>query len=101
MDESLRIEHLEWDDWNLDHIQKHGITQSDAESVVWEASIAESTYKNRWLILGPRGDGRILALVVGEVPNQPGRFYPFSARPASRKERRMYEERTSKGDPHG
>lgn len=71
MDESLRIEHLEWDDWNLDHIQKHGITQSDAESVVWGASIAERTYKNRWLILGSRGDGRILALVVGEVSNRP------------------------------
>ncbi len=64
-------------------------------------SIAERTYKERWFLLGPRVDGRIMALVVGEVPDQPGWFYPFSARLASRKERANYEERIAREANHG
>ena len=34
----------------------------------------------------------MLAVVIGPVPEQPGLYYTFSARPASRQERRRYDE---------
>ena len=101
MDESPDFVYLQWDEWNLDHVQKHGLQQKDVVFLVEHTSIAERTYKDRWLLLGPTGDGTIMALIVGEVPDQPGWFYPFSARPASRKERAKYEQRTAREENHG
>jgi uncharacterized DUF497 family protein len=86
------IEHLRWDDWNREHILKHGCTQDDIDYMCnrrvhhWRDS-----YKGRKVFLGQNESGRVLAVVLGPVPNEPGTFYPFSARPASPKERRFYE----------
>ena len=87
------IEELIWDDWNREHIQKHGCTDDDVEFMCsrrvhhWRDS-----YKGRKIFLGENAGGRVLAVVLGPVPDAPsGTFYPFSARPASAKERRFYE----------
>ena len=90
MGESLRIDRLEWDEWNLDHIRKHGLGQDDVEYLIEHTPIAQPTHKGHWLLLGPNADNRIIAVVIGEVPDKPNSFYPFSARPASRKERESY-----------
>ena len=58
MGDAPLILHLVWDEWNRDHIAKHGVTPSEVEEV------------------------------VGAVPGKTGFYYPFSARSASRKERR-------------
>jgi len=90
MDELLCIDRLEWDEWNLDHIQKHGLGQDDGEYLIELTPTAQRTYKGRWLLLEPNADDRIIAVVIGAVPDKPNSFYPFSARIASRKERELY-----------
>ena len=86
------VETLAWDDWNISHIaERHGISQEDVEAVIRGNAIAEKTYKNKILVIGPDADGRLLAVIIREVPKSPGVFYPFSARVASRKERRRYD----------
>ena len=84
------IEQLIWDDWNTEHIATHGVTRNDVEDAIRADTVARSTYKNRILVLGP-SRGRLLAVVIGPVPGQPGAYYTFSARPASRSERRYYQ----------
>jgi uncharacterized DUF497 family protein len=90
------IDRLVWDDWNRDHIVKHGVTPTEAEEVVGKKAIYRQSRKNRLVVTGPTDVGRMLTVVVGPVPNQPGLFYVFSARPASRQERR--EHRQERGD---
>ena len=51
---------------------------------------ARQTYGDRFLVIGPKADGRLLVLIL--APKGSGNYYPVSARPADRKERREYRE---------
>ena len=86
-----RIDRLHWDDWNRDHIAKHTVRVGEAEEVVAGEPVVQETYKQRLQLVGPTVAGRMLSIVVGPVPDQPGSYYVFGARPASRKERAKFE----------
>jgi hypothetical protein len=87
------IEWLVWDEWNLAHIwERHSIRPQAVEDVCFGDPVALRSYKARVVLIGPERSGRILTVVVGPVPGEPGVYYPFSARPASRNERRLYIE---------
>jgi uncharacterized DUF497 family protein len=88
--EIQRIQALIWDEWNLDHIQKHGMTVNEVEEVLDNRPVALETYKSRLLIIGPNKFGEMRAVVAGLVPGTMETYYVFSARPASRKERARY-----------
>lgn len=90
------IDRIIWDDWNRDHIIKHAVTPTEAEEVVGKRAIYRQSRKNRLVVTGPTLAGRMLTVVIGPVPDQPAAFYVFSARPASRRERREF--RRQQGD---
>ena len=90
-EESPEIEQLVWDIWNTEHIATHAVTRDDVKEAISGDTVTRATYKNRFLVLGP-SHGRLLAVVIGPVPGQPGAYYTFSARPASRSERRYYRD---------
>lgn len=87
-----RIDHLQWDEWNREHISKHGVSPDEVQAVIAGEPLARETYKARIQVIGPTGRERMLSIVVGIDPNQAGVYYVFSARPASRKERRAFEQ---------
>jgi len=93
MELPVDVDRLVWDNRNLEHLRdRHQITREEVEAVLQsEQSITQETYKARFLVLGPTAAERMLAIVIGPVPNEPGSFYTFSARPASRKERQHYD----------
>ncbi|MFT4038520.1 MAG: hypothetical protein QM692_10095 [Thermomicrobiales bacterium] len=91
------MSNLVWDDWNLDHITKHGVTRAEVEEVIFSAVAVFPSYKNRLKFVGWSSLGRIVSVVIGQVPDTETAYYVFSARPASRKERR---ELTSFQDDH-
>jgi uncharacterized DUF497 family protein len=86
----LKIRSLFWDDWNRDHSTKHGISIAEIEALLTGSVFGRETYKDRYQILRANEDGRVRSIVVGAVPNQPDTWYVFSARPASRRERRRH-----------
>lgn len=90
MTDPERIKSLRWDDWNLEHITKHGMEPDDAAEVVWGSPIVDTTYKGRLRYTGLNAARRLLTVIVGADPDRPGVYYVFSVRPASRKERRQY-----------
>ena len=94
------IERLVWDAWNLEHIQKHGVTPDEVEDVFGAHASYAETYKSRLLVTGMTVMGRILSVVIGQSPDVPGHWYVFSARPASRKERARYGEDLDAEDVH-
>ena len=93
------VDRLDWDDWNTEHISRHGVTQEDVENACHSNPVLyKQSYKDRLVILGPDTDGRILAVVIGQVPDESkGVFYVFTARPADRLERRYFHQ--MKGGP--
>jgi uncharacterized DUF497 family protein len=92
MTHGWRVELLIWDDWNRSHISKHAVIPDEAEDVIAGTPIYRAGYKQRLVLTGPTAAGRMLTVVIGEVPNRPGSYYVFSARPASREERVDYQQ---------
>ena len=88
----VSVERLDWDAWSVEHIARHGVTQDDVETLCRRAPVVfKQSYKDRLVILGQDSTDRVLAVVLGPVPNEPpGVYYVFTARPAHRSERRHY-----------
>lgn len=97
MADYLGIKELVWDDWNREHIGKHDVTTEEAQAAVFSEAVVTPTYKDRFQVIGPTSSGRVLSVIVGQVPGKPGRYYVFSARPASRKERRKIPDEPKDG----
>jgi uncharacterized DUF497 family protein len=83
----IHIERLDWDEWNRDHITKHGVIPDEASEAVWSDPLTEESYKGRYRLIGETRSGKIPCVIVGENPDVQGLFYVFSARPAHRSER--------------
>ena len=92
MTNRLQIERLDWDEWNREHIKKHGVTEAEIHEIVQSDNVIKDSYKGRFLVTGRTRAGRALSMAVGKSPGHPGTYYVFSARPASRKERRELED---------
>ena len=86
----FEIKNLLWDDWNRAHIARHQVTQEEVEQICQGDYIFWETYDGRILIVGETKMGRLISVVVGDKGE--GLYYPVTARPASRKERRRYLE---------
>ncbi len=84
----IDIGRLIWDEWNIAHIARHGVTPEEVEQVCHGNYIVRGSYQQRVMLVGPTATGRMLAVVLD--PEDAGTYYPITARPASRKERRLY-----------
>lgn len=85
------IRRLIWDDWNVLHIAQHHVTPDEVENICHGPYMDGEANKGRIFLIGPTGTGRMLAAILDPEPEQ-GVYYPVSARTASRKERRQYQE---------
>ena len=85
----LRIRHLNWDPGNIAHIARHQVTVDEVEEVCHGDPVSLQSYLGRIVVVGPTLAGRMLAVVLD--PEGGDVYYPVTARPASRKERRYYQ----------
>ncbi len=83
------VQRLLWDEWNVGHIAKHRVTPEEVEEVCHAEPLVFEAKRGRIIGVGPTVDGRVLAVVL--APEGEGVYYPITARPASKKERRLYE----------
>lgn len=86
---------FEWDEGNfLKNWEKHGVSHLEAEQVFFNERLLlfsderHSKQENRWYVLGKSDQTRELMLVF-TVRGERARI--ISARPMSRKERKIYE----------
>ena len=87
----LTIRRLIWDPWNVSHIARHHVTPEEVEQVCHGQPITSQTYKGRLRVVGPTRARRMLTVILAPTDQQ-GVYYPVTARPADRKERRHYEQ---------
>ena len=86
----LRVRRLEWDDWNVAHIARHEVVPDEVEQVCRGLPMTSQTYKRRIRVVGPTQTGRIITVIL--APEGEGIYYPVTARPASPRERRRYQD---------
>ena len=88
----LVINTLIWDDWNKNHIARHDVTPEEVEEVCQSKYLVLDGHHGRFVIVGTTQANRVLAIIIDpEAEN--GVYYPVTARPADRKERRLYTEK--------
>ena len=87
------VRRLIWDTWNVTHIARHNVTPDEVEQVCHGSPMAYEGYEGyegRIMLIGPTATGRMLGVVL--APEAAGVYYSVTARPASRKECRKYQE---------
>ena len=89
----ILVRELVWDVWNVAHIARHEVTPEEVEEVeevCWGFTHSSRTYQGRLRVIGQTVSGRTLTVIL--APVQTEIYYPVTARPASRRERRTYRE---------
>lgn len=86
----FEIKELVWDEFNIAHIARHGVTQNEVEEACHGDYVYWGTKKYRTMIVGKTEADRAISIVLSDKGE--GNFYPVTARAASRKERRRYAE---------
>ncbi len=86
------IKRLVWDEWNVAHIARHDVRPSEVEEVCQISPVFKDSYKGRQLVIGPTKLGRIITIALDPEPGIVNVYYPVTAHPASRQERRRYKE---------
>ena len=90
------VRHLLFDNFNVRHLKKHDITIREVIAVCEGKHFTLPSYGGRLLLIGAI-KGRVLSVVVAPKPKEGKNvYYPVSARPASRKERKGYFQRNPK-----
>jgi len=85
------VRKLVWDKANIEHIARHGVTPVEVEEVCVADSFILYGHSGRTMIVGPTKKGRALSIVL-DPEIEEGVWYPVTARPADRKERKLYKE---------
>lgn len=84
-----------WNEWNLEHIAKHGVSAEEAEELIRDARppFPEKIEDDKWLVVGKVGGGRFLQAIFVEDNDDPDCAYVLHARPLTEKEKRRLRKR--------
>lgn len=82
-----------WNDWNIEHVQKHGVSLDEAETLVRTAlaPYPQRRDEEKWLVRGTGIGGRLLQAVF--VEDADSTIYIIHARPLTEGEKRTYRRR--------
>ena len=86
----LLVDRLIWDEWNVAHLARHRVTPDQVEEVCAGDPVVQRGHSGRILVFGPLKSGKMIAVVLDPEGN--GAYYPVTARPASRRERAIYQQ---------
>jgi uncharacterized DUF497 family protein len=87
----VTVRRLIWDPGNVAHIARHDVTPEEVTDLCRGDFLTRDAHHGRIIVFGPTSRGRMLAAILDPEPEQ-GAYYPVSARPASRQERKRYQE---------
>lgn len=78
------VKGLIWDDWNKDHIAKHGISVEEVEEICHGKFQAIESYRKRLQLSGKTKKGRIITIILSPEdrslkPYGDKIYYPITA----------------------
>jgi uncharacterized DUF497 family protein len=79
-----------WTDWNVEHLERHGVDPGAAEAVVRGAGrrYPRRVGRDKWLVWGADEAGSLFQVVF--VLGEDGRVYVIHARPLTEAEKHRY-----------
>lgn len=82
-----------WNEWNVEHIARHGVDPDEAERVVRDAirPFPRRIQDDKWLVWGRGHGGRFLQVIF--VLDDDDRVYIIHARPLTDREKRRLRRR--------
>ena len=82
-----------WNEWNLDHATRHGVTVAEIEASIESAQhpFPERREDDKWLVQGRGAGGRFIQVVY--IFDDDGTVYVIHAREMTRREIRRYRRR--------
>lgn len=86
----IKIKSLIWDDWNTEHIKKHGVLISEVEEAGQNIIYHRKSKRNRFLAVGRSGN-RMVSLIIRRLEST--KYFLVTARDASKKERKIVYEK--------
>lgn len=80
----ILVKELVWDDWNKEHIAKHGVSTGEIEEVCHGVYITIVSYRKRIQLLGRTKKGRELMIILSPEDRElnvygSGIYYPITA----------------------
>jgi len=81
------IRRVIWDDANIGHVARHGVSQDEAEDVCYGDALPLRTRRGRYLLIGRTDAGRLLSVFI--TPRGRQAYYVITARDANEVERRL------------
>jgi uncharacterized DUF497 family protein len=60
----LKIESVEWDDINVKHIARHGVSQDEVEDICYGRHVGRKNGKTRYVLSGQTREGKYLNIVI-------------------------------------
>lgn len=82
----IEINNLIWNEWNVEHVKRHGLTKNKIEKAILNIKSFKYGYKGR-IILICEMNGNLISIVVDRKLE--GKYYVVTARIADRKERKL------------
>lgn len=89
----IRVKTIFWDNYNIEHIKKHGVTREEVEVAAKKISWHKKTRNKRYLAVG-RSGARIISVVIRR--REKTTYYLVTARDASKEERKKLYEKEKK-----
>jgi uncharacterized DUF497 family protein len=85
-----------WNDWNIEHIARHGVLVDEAEDVIRAARrpYPRKIQEDKWLIWARGRGGRFLQVIF--VTDENDAIYVIHARPLTDQEKRRHRRRENK-----
>lgn len=82
----MQIKNLIWDDWNIEHIARHGVEPEEVEQVCKSKHRANKWKNKVYRVIGQTESGRYLTLFL--APRAKQNYYPVTARDSTLREKR-------------
>lgn len=78
------VKGLIWDEWNKEHIAKHGVSAEEVEEVFHGKYLAIKSYRKRIQVSGSTKKGRKITIILSPEdrelkPYENGIYYPITA----------------------
>jgi uncharacterized DUF497 family protein len=84
------VDKLIWDEVNTEHIRKHDVSKEEVEEALSQKTANIPGYRNRIAAIGLTSCGRVVTTIL--EGNSIDGYYVVTARPSSRKERKLFNE---------
>lgn len=87
----MKIKSLHWDDVNIEHVARHGVSPANIEDVCFGEHISFRGRERRYILYGKTESGGMIMVVLERLYGQV--FSPITARAMTEKEKHSYRKK--------